>query len=70
LTTLENIFTCDGKPGHEIVFLMSASFEDKSYYKKDNILCNENGAPFTSMWISIQDFKSGKKILYPEGLTE
>ena len=70
LTTFENIFTCDGKPGHEIVFLMSASFKDKSYYTRDNILCNESGMPFTSMWVSTEDFKAGNKILYPEGLTE
>ena len=70
LTTFENIFICDGKPGHEIVLLMSASFKDKSFYTKDNIQCNENGAPFTSMWISTREFLSGSKILYPEGLTE
>jgi len=70
LTTFENIFICDGKPGHEIVLLMSASFKDKSYYIKDNIRCNENGVPFTSMWVSTQEFISGNKILYPEGLTK
>ena len=70
LTTFENIFTCEGKPGHEIVLLMSAFFKDKSYYTRDNIRCNENGAPFTSMWVGIEEFTSGNKILYPDGLTE
>lgn len=70
LTTFENIFTCDGKPGHEIVLLMAASFKDKSYYTRNNISCNENGAPFISMWVNINEFLSGSKILYPVGLTE
>lgn len=70
LTTFENIFTLEGQPGHEIVMLMAASFKDKSFYARNNISCNENGATFVSMWVGVDEFISGRKILYPKGLRE
>jgi len=33
-TVCENIFTCDGLDGHEIVFIYSAEFVDEKYYER------------------------------------
>src|SRR6056297_126652 len=35
IEVLENIFTYEGKPGHEIVFLFKVSFADKNFYKQE-----------------------------------
>lgn len=37
LNVAENIFTFNGKPGHEICFMYEAEFEDKSFYLKDQV---------------------------------
>ncbi len=34
LGTLENVFTYDGKPGHEIVLVHDGEFADKAMYEK------------------------------------
>lgn len=66
LGTLENIFTYEGKPGHEIIMIYDAEFSDKSIYGKDviriietdNIWCN-------AYWKSPDEFGYGKLKLYP-----
>ncbi len=70
LATFENIFTSNGKPSHEIVFLLSASFKDKSLYAQDTYIGDDNGSPFTAQWVDVDDFVTGKKIIYPEGLID
>ena len=68
ITTFENIFTCEGRSGHEIVLLYRAEFLDKNLYNVEEVLCNEGGTPFKSKWIPIKDFISNERILYPDGL--
>lgn len=69
-TTLENIFTCEGVPGHQIVLVYTANFSDHSFLKKSDFLANEDGAPFVAKWINLAEFISGRRILYPHGLAE
>ncbi|NQZ30256.1 MAG: NUDIX domain-containing protein [Oceanospirillaceae bacterium] len=70
VTTFENIFTCEGVAGHEIVLLFSAEFSDKTLYSMDEIMCIEGEVPFKSKWIEVKDFLNNKRILYPDGLSE
>ena len=66
---LENIFTCDGEQGHEIVFLYPAHFADKTYTNRQVYpLVEANGAVYEACWISIDDFVNGSLRLVPEGL--
>ena len=72
LATLENIFTFDGRPGHEIVQVYDGQFVDESLYHCPVIKGREeNGQRFTAFWKSLSDFM-GKKAppLYPNGLLE
>jgi 8-oxo-dGTP pyrophosphatase MutT (NUDIX family) len=62
----ENIFTFDGKPGHEIVFMLKAKFKDSSFYEQRDFIGDEGGTPFTAKWVHISEFTSGKRILYPD----
>ena len=68
---LENIFTCDGERGHEIVYLYPAHFSDTTYAKHQVYpLVEANGAVYEASWISIDTFANGSLRLVPEGLLE
>jgi len=71
LGTIENIFTYDGQPGHEIVLVYDGSFADKSIYEKNEVSGQETGySPFKAVWKPMQDFRNGRAQLYPAGLHE
>lgn len=60
----ENIFTYKGKKAHELVLFYAIDIYDKDY--RDEYVINDDGGEFKAKWIDISEFKSGKKILYPE----
>lgn len=68
--TIENIFTFDGKPGHEIVLVYEASLVDPDLYEVESVSCRDDDGEFVALWKSIEEFKMGKAILYPEGLLD
>ncbi|MEV4142062.1 NUDIX hydrolase [Amycolatopsis sp. NPDC049691] len=68
LGVLENVFAWRGNPGHEIAFVYAAEFVDPELYAKDEMKILDD--PATARWVDLDDFKSGDKILYPNGLTE
>lgn len=71
LGVLENIFSFEGKPGHEIVLVYQADFSDPSFYRQEAIIGEEdNGEKLKVLWKPIPEFASGKLILYPDGLIE
>ena len=70
ITTVENIFTYEGKAGHEIVMVYDAEFKDKSLYEKEDIDVTEGDIWCKAYWLNINDCKSGKVILYPEGMLD
>lgn len=69
LGVLENIFTFNGRPGHEIVLVYQADFANPSFYRQETIMGEEdNGEKLKVLWKPIPEFASGKLILYPDGL--
>ncbi len=60
----ENIFTYQGKHAHELVFYYAISLSDEDY--KDEYIVNDDNGQSKATWISIDEFKNGNKILYPE----
>ncbi len=71
LGMLENIFTFDGKPGHEIVLVYEAEFRDAHWYEVQSLKCREDdGSEFAAVWKDIDEFRMGKAILYPEALLD
>ena len=71
LGTLENIFTYNGKPGHEIVMIYDGELVDSGLYEQAVIEGEEaNGEVICAMWKSLDEFGEGKSILYPNGLLE
>ncbi len=71
LGTVENIFTFNGKTGHEIVMVYEAEFDDQSFYQKESLQAVEAGyALFRALWKPLSLFRSGQAPLYPTGLLE
>jgi len=69
LFTLENIFTCNGKAGHEIVLVFAADLVDSHLYSAETISGHEDsGEPFQAIWKPLSDFYNGNNVLYPDGL--
>ncbi len=70
LGVLENRFTYDGKPGHEILFIFDAKFTDQGLYKMKHVPAHEGaGRKIRTKWIDPNQ-KKPKIPLYPEGLRE
>ena len=71
LDTIENIFTYEGKPGHEIILVYDAEFVDKNMYEKEFINITESADGwYKAYWKSIDEFGKGKLILYPVKLKQ
>ncbi|MBA0167979.1 MULTISPECIES: NUDIX hydrolase [Pectobacterium] len=67
----ENIFSYNGKPGHEIVFVYEARFQDESLYQQDIIHGIEtNGMPIITRWFDIDLLRSGEIKFYPNGIVD
>lgn len=72
LGAIENIFTHDGKTGHEIVMVYDGSFADRSLYEQPFIEgVEDDGLSFRAVWVKLADCaKPGSPPLYPTGLPE
>ena len=60
----ENIFTFEGKNGHELVFFYSININDSDFKDEYTILDIEKETKVK--WIDIEDLKSKKQIVYPQ----
>lgn len=71
LGTLENIFTFNGAPGHEIVMVFDGVLKNSGLYEQAEIEGKEaNGESIGAVWMELDQFRKGKSILYPNGLLE
>jgi ADP-ribose pyrophosphatase YjhB (NUDIX family) len=72
LTTLENIFTNGGEPGHEIILLYEGTFVDPSWYERDvetGLEQTDDPPLMQGIWMRLDNFGSDAP-LYPDGLLE
>jgi 8-oxo-dGTP pyrophosphatase MutT (NUDIX family) len=71
LGTVENIFTLNGLPGHEIVMIYDGVLKESGLYDQAEIVGEEaNGEEIRAVWMGVDEFGEGKSILYPYGLLE
>jgi 8-oxo-dGTP pyrophosphatase MutT (NUDIX family) len=71
LGTLENLFTYNGKPGHEIVLVFAGELTDPSLYERETWIGHDGlpgGEEFKVVWKPLADFAAGQAPLYPDGL--
>lgn len=71
LGALENIFMFNGSPGHEIVLVYDGGLKEPEWYQQAVIWGKEaNGEDIRSVWKDLDEFITGKSILYPTGLVK
>ncbi len=70
LGCLENIFTYNGQPGHEIIQLYKCDFVDPKLYQLEKLVFTEGERQKTALWVDISRFKSGELKLVPEQFFE
>jgi ADP-ribose pyrophosphatase YjhB (NUDIX family) len=68
LGVLENVFTYDGAPGHEIVFVFDATFRDASLYAKAEVRFTEGEREKVATWQTPSALGESGPPLYPDGL--
>lgn len=70
--TLENLFTLEGQPGHEIVLVYDARFVDRSLYERPFLdgLEHDINKKFIAEWKSLDELEQGTVRLVPEGLMD
>jgi 8-oxo-dGTP pyrophosphatase MutT (NUDIX family) len=69
LGVLENIFSFEANPGHEIVFVYNAVFVDETVYDQHTIIAKEdNGEALKVLWKDVSTFDSYHQLV-PEGLS-
>ncbi|MGB1286360.1 MAG: NUDIX hydrolase, partial [Aggregatilineales bacterium] len=71
LGTLENIFTYNGKPGHELVMLFDGAFVDEFRNQDDYVVEGMNGerSLYIAEWKPLSFFRGDDAPpLYPNGL--
>lgn len=67
LGCIENLFTFNGRQGHEIVQLYQCDFVDSKFYKLESLIFSESQHhKHRALWIDISRFESGELILVPE----
>lgn len=70
LAVLENLFECNGKAGHEIVFVFSCDLVDHSIYERDAIDAFEHsGDPMRVVWRNVNAFDATHRLV-PEVLAD
>lgn len=68
LAIFENLFECNGKGGHEIVFVFSCDLADRSIYDRDVIETFEHdGAPMRVVWRNVKSFDATHRLV-PESI--
>ncbi len=70
LGCLENIFTFNDQPGHEILQVYQCDFVDQKFYQLEQLVFSEGERQKTALWVNIERFKSGKLKLVPEGFLD
>ena len=70
LGTLENIFTYEGRRGHEIVLVYDGRLGEDRLYAEQSLQGDESGLKFKVVWKRLEEFEHGGPPVYPEGLLE
>ena len=67
LDVVENLFTVDGRAGHEIAFVYHARFVDPAVYTQETLIAHEdNGDRLTVIWRGLDSFNAQHRLVPPE----
>lgn len=68
LGALENVFTYEGRPGHEVVLVHRVELAGERFDADTVSGVESDGAAYTARWLPLADVRAGAAILYPDGL--
>lgn len=68
LGALENDFTYEGRPGHEIVLVHRVELTGERFDDDTVAGIESDGAGYTARWLPLAEVRAGSAILYPDGL--
>jgi GrpB-like predicted nucleotidyltransferase (UPF0157 family)/ADP-ribose pyrophosphatase YjhB (NUDIX family) len=69
LGVLENVFTYEGRRGHEIVFVFEARVADREVYAQDEVVgVDTDGKRHEAVWVPLAELAQGDVPLAPDGL--
>ena len=69
LGVLENLYTYNGNPGHEIILVYEGELAEKELRLRADLKISEsNGVSYPVRWVSEQEVREGWVRVYPEGL--
>lgn len=66
LGCIENIFTLENKPRHEIIQLYSCDFADSRFYQLQELTFTEKTRTKIALWVDINSCLSRELIVVPE----
>ncbi len=70
LGCMENLFTFNGKQGHEIIQFYQCDFVDPKFYQLEELFFEEGERKKKALWVDISRFKTGELRLVPEPFLE
>jgi len=68
LTVIENIFTYNDEPYHEICFIYSTEFKNSSLYNQEEFKILDSPDDGKVIWLDIDEAKNNN--VYPEGVKD
>jgi len=66
LGCLENLFTYNGQPGHELLQIYECDFVDPKFYQLEQLTFAEGDRQKTALWVEIERFRSNELVLVPD----
>ena len=64
LGVAENIFTYNGKNGHEIIFFYEVEIKDEDYKEKYHVI--DDNCDNDAVWVDVEKFRNKELKIYPE----
>lgn len=69
LGVLESVFTYEGRPGHEVVFVFGARVAQAEVYERDAFDgVDPEGKRHQAAWVPLAELMKGAAALYPAGM--
>ncbi len=68
LTVMENLYSHNGAPGHEIVFVFEAKLADDTHGGREEFSFDDGGVRNEVRWVALANFERGEAELFPAGL--
>ena len=71
LGVIENLFTSNGRDGHEVIFVYAARLADASACARDELVATEpDGTRHVAVWVPLDELRRGPTPFKPAGLLD